>query len=247
MLNDRLMKSFHLRSSFPSFIPHQDKRIISMKFSNDGEKLVASSNYNNLKIYNCDIASQEYSLMLNKYGSGITDFMDTNDRVLITSTKRSHSVRELNVEKNAYQTKYDGHSGLVTSLSVHREKRFFLTGSEDKSVLLWDFRCQNPQNAQTDMADVPLTAFEPKGDMFIIGLQSKLIELYDIRGLGYGPFNEFKINPDESKWTSMKFSPTGEQILISSSGTKIRLIDSVFGKLQQVYGCKSKSKMFLFI
>lgn len=238
-LTDQVMQSFYIRTSFPCHFPHPNKGITSIKFSSDGERLVASTNSRVLKIYNCDTSDQEFSRQLNKYGCGLADFMDTNDRVLVTSTlEKNHSIRELNVVKNAYQTTFHGHSNMVSSLSVHREKKIFLSAAHDKSIRLWDFRCETPNDKQTDMSDTPLIDFEPNGEMFIVGLNSRLIEMYDLRGIGYGPFNEIKLNPDESKWRSLKFSPNGKLIMINSIGSKFRLIDSVMGRNSQIFSGK---------
>lgn len=235
-LTDRVMRSFYVRTSFPCFTPHPNKQVTSINFSNDGERLVASTNYRMLKIYNCDTSEQEFSLQLNKYGCGFTDFMDSNDRVLITSTaKKSHSIRELNIVKNAYQTIFKGHTDLVSSFAVHREKKIFLTAGHDKSIRLWDFRCDSAQGARTDMIDAPLVAFEPNGEMFIVGLNSKVIEMYDLRGITSGPFSEIRLNPDDAKWQNIKFSPNGNLIMINSLGKKFRLIDSVMGRNQQMF------------
>lgn len=163
-----------------------------------------------------------------KYGGHLADFMDADDRVILTSTKKDNCLREMNFTKRSYLTIYDGHTDQVVSLAVHRESRCFLTGSKDKSVGLWDFRSPFPQSFESRYSDAPLVAFGPHGSMFVVGLPDAIL-LYDLRGLGSGPFNEFKLNRDDTNWTNIKMSPNGDYILMSSSSAKIRLIDGILG------------------
>lgn len=236
-LSDGIMKSFYPRFSFPRCNPHPNKRITSIKFSASGTHLVEVGNDHVVKLYNCDQGTTEQTMDVRKYGGLLADFMDGNDRVLLTSTKKDHCLREMNFTRRGYQTVYDGHTDLVVSLAVHRESHIFLTGSKDKSVGLWDFRTQLPQSYQNKMSDTPLVAFESRGNMFVVGLPHT-IELYDLRGLGYGPFNEFAFNRDDTNWTNIKLSPKGDQILMSSSSARIRLMDAFFGRVVRNFESK---------
>lgn len=238
-LNDGIMRSFYPRYSYVNNTPHPDTRVTSIKFSQDGNKLVSVGNDRSVRLYNCDQGTVEQTVNVKKYGGLLVDFMDANDRVLVTSSKIDHSVRELNLVKQSYQTIYGGHTEPVISLAVHHGKRIFLTGSLDKSVALWDFRSPNAQSYQNKLpSDSPLVAFESSGNMFIVAT-SEAIQLYDLRGLRYGPFSEFAFNGDNAKWTNVKLSKKGDQILMSSSSSKIRLIDGIFGRLQQNFESKN--------
>lgn len=232
-LNDGLLKSFHPRYSFANNNPHPFHRVTCIKFSQDGNKLASICNDRSIHLINCDRGTIDHTENVKKYGAGICDFMDANDRILVTSTSNvDQTVRELNFTKGSYQTTYGGHRALVVSLAVHQKNRMFLTGSEDKSVALWDFRSQKPESYQTKLPDTPLVSFEPTGNLFFVTLQTS-IQMYDLRGLGFGPFNEFIFNNDDVRWARAEVSPKGDQILMSSCSSKIRLIDAIFGRIQR--------------
>lgn len=244
-LNDGIMRSFYPRYSYANNNSHPDIRVTSIKFSSDGKKLVAVCNDQHVRLYNCDEGTVERTIAVRKYGGVLADFMDTNDCVLITSSKRDAAVRELNLQKQSYQTIYAGHTAPVVSLAVHPAKRIFLTGSEDKSIALWDFRTQKPESFQNKFADTPLVAFETSGNLFVAAI-SGAIQIFDLRGLGYGPFSEFPFNRNDAKWTNIKLSKKGDQILLSSSSSKIRLIDGLMGRIQREFESKQACHHRLF-
>lgn len=231
---DAILKSFELRHSFRSHIPKMNKRISSIKFSSDGEKLLSCSNQHAIEIYDCSTAKQQ-TIPCQKYGSGIVDFTNSPDNVIVTSTRRGHAVRELSIEENCYKTCFSGHSDLVTGLAMNGDQNCFLTASRDKKVLLWDIRMPNAQHAHTDLPEAPLIAWHPSNLMFGVGLpEANIIRLFDIRGMESGSFAKFIFNPDLNKWTSLKFSPDGNRILASTNGSTVRIIDSFTGKLLKV-------------
>lgn len=232
---DELLKSYEMRVCFRSHVPNMDKHISSIKFSLDGEKLISSSNQNTIEIYDCSTTKQQ-TIPCQKYGNGIVDFTNTSDNIVVTSTKRGHVVRELSIEENCYKTCFAGHTDLVTGLAMNGDRNCFLTASRDKKIMLWDIRVPHAQNAHNDLPEPPLIGWNPNGLMFGVGLpEANIIRLFDVRGMESGSFAKFIFNPDLNKWTSLKFSPDGDQIMVSSNGSKIRIIDSFTGKLLKVF------------
>ena len=77
----------------------------------------------------------------------------------------------------------------------------------------------------------PVVSYDPEGLIFAVGLDSKQIKLYDLRSFDKGPFITFFIRSDPGKveWTSMKFSPDGKTIILSTNGPIIKLIDAFQG------------------
>lgn len=237
LLTEEIFQHFEMRIINRNHIPNFEKRISSIKFSANGEKLISTSNQCTIELYDCDTTNQKV-FQLQKYGCGQCDFTTDIGKVIVTSTRRSHSVRELFIEKYEYGTCYNGHNNLVTGLDVHNSEKMFLTGSRDKSILLWDIRIPNSIGAEKDLPDTPLITWHPKGIMFAAGLESNAVCLYDIRGIGRGPMMKFKLNTDAMKWTSLKFSPNGKSMLISTNGTKVRILDSFTGRILRAYGGK---------
>lgn len=240
-LNDELMIQFQMFPNFYRPVNDDEKRIHWIKFSRNGEKLVAASNRHTLDLYNCNTSQRETYFDLRKHGIGTLDFMDANDTVLISSSghlRRDFSLRELNMVKKEYQTCYFGHAAPVKSMAINLEKKYFVSGGHDKMALLFDTRNPTAQVACTDLSDAPLVALHPGTDVCALALDNNRIEMFDLRAMNFGPFCVLKLNVDNVKWTSLKFSPNGKQLLISSNTSKIRVIDSIDGTVQEVFGSK---------
>lgn len=248
-LNDELMVQFQMFPNFYRPVNDNEKRINGIQFSQDGEKLVARSNRHTLDLYSCNTAQRETYFDLKKHGISALNFMDTDDSVLIGSTGQrircDYALRELNMTKKVYETCYFGHAAPVTSLAINVKKKYFVSGGHDKMALLFDMRNPTAQISCCDLSDVPLVALHPTSDICALALDSNRIELYDLRAMNFGPFSVLKLNNDNVKWTSLKFSPNGKQLLISSNTSKIRVINSITGVVQDVFG--SKFRVFIYI
>lgn len=240
-LNDELMVQFQMFPNFYRPVNDDEKRINWIRFSRNGEKLVAASNRHTLDVYNCNTAQRETYFELQKHGISTFEYMDSDDTVLIGSIGRikyDYALRELNMTKKVYGTCYYGHGAPVRSLSVNPKKNYFVSGGHDKMALLFDMRNPTAQIHCTDLSDVPLVALHPTTDICALALDSNRVELFDLRAMNFGPFAVLKLNADNVKWTSLKFSPNGKQLLISSNTSKIRVINSINGAVQEVFGSK---------
>lgn len=245
-LSDYLMTQFEMFPNFHRPINNPDQRILSIKFLPSGDNLIAATNKRTIELYNCNTARQEKLIGVYKHGISVVDVLDTDDSILIGSiaVKGDYAVRELNMTTNKYTQQYVGHRAACASLAVNCEKQYFVSGGWDKSVLVFDFRIQSPQVSCCDLPSVPMVALHPTADICGVAIDDSLIELMDLRFMN-GPFCRFKLNSDV-KWTHFKFSPNGQQMLISSNGTKIRVINSLNGAIQEVFGSKLAHLEFSF-
>jgi len=77
----------------------------------------------------------------------------------------------------------------------------------------------------------PVGAFDPEGQIFVAGVNSESIKLYDLRSYDKGPFVTFDVIQEaEDEWNALKFSPNGRMIAICSNGSQIKVIDAFDGK-----------------
>lgn len=238
-LNDDLMAQFQMFPNFYRPINDDERRINWIKFSQSGEKLVAASNRHTLDLYNCNTAQRETHFELHKHGISTLDFIDSDDTVLIGSIGRikyDYALRELNMTKKEYGSCYLGHAAPVKSLSINRKKGYFVSGGHDKMALLFDLRNQTAQIHCTELGDAPLVALHPTTDTCAMALDNNRVELLDVRAMNLGPYAVLRLNADNSKWTSLKYSPNGKQLVISSNSSKIRVIHSITGVVQEVFG-----------
>lgn len=238
---DNFMRNFNIFPNFRRPYNNDDLRIKSIKFSEDGETLISANNQRTVEFYNCNTAQQVRSINVFKYGVSVIDFLDANDKILVGSevaVRGVYEIRELNMTNQKYETCYLGHSKPSVSLSVNTANKVFLSGGLDNSLMLFDFRTRGAEVTRNNLSGVPLVALHPWTDLCAVALDDSRIEMYDLRGLNYGPFSSFKLNYDQTKWTSMKFSSNAKQILIGSNSSKIRIINSYTGAVEQVFGSK---------
>lgn len=126
---DTYMSSFNMFPNFRRPINNPDKRIDTIKFSPDGERLIAASNQRTLELYNCNTAQQENLFQLYKYGVKVVDFIDSNNSVLVGSTggvKNDYGIRLLDMKRNEFKTIYTGHTNTAISLAVSLEQKLFV-------------------------------------------------------------------------------------------------------------------------
>lgn len=239
-LSDKLLGQFEMFPNFHRPVNNPDNRIFWLKFSPDGEHLIAASNKRNIGLYDCNTGLRSNSFTLTKHGMSCIDYMDSNDVVLVGSNavKNDYAVRELNFTKNCYGTCYTGHSLPAIRIDVNREKKYFITSGYDKCAMLFDFRVQAAQLSCSNLPCPPLVALHPTSSICAMAFDNYRIEIYDLRSMNLGPFSIFKLNTEHVKWTSLKYSPDGQQLLISSNGSTIRIINSFTGVIQEVFGCK---------
>lgn len=237
-LTDNLVQKFRLVTVFRDYTPNFDKRINALSFSTNGINAISSTNNGTIDVFDCNKGIQTSTIFLRKYGCGVVDFTDIEDTIVVASTKQNHAIRSLNIETKKYLTYFVGHNEMVNSLCVHRANNVFLSASNDKSIRLWDVRSPRSQS-MTSFNEPPLVAWEPSGTLFAVGLDSKFIKLYDLRGMENGPLAGFTFNKENNcNWTNLKFSHNGEYILISTNSSKIRVIESFFGKIKNCFRSK---------
>lgn len=240
-LTENILKSFRMRTAFRDFNSNHDKRIHSINFSTNGMTLVSSSNNDLIEIFDCDRGRQVDTISVRKYGCYFVNFAQTsNDVLLISSERRDHVIRSLNIEKKSYLTYFEGHTDVVTSLCVNRHKNLFVSSSSDKTVRLWDVRSPRCEGMCTLKGDV-IGAWSGDGQLIAAAIDSESIELFDIRSLENGPISRCKLNKlYNSKCIDMKFSKNSRNILLSTNGPNLLLIDTCYGKELQAYRCNYK-------
>lgn len=231
-----VLASFRL---YPNFVRplDEEKRIKSIKFTADGLKLVAASNQNTIELYGCDTGVLDKYVEAD-YGVNVIDTLHSSDRVLVGSVANS-LIRDLNMSTNQIVTKYYGHRKPSTSLAVDLKNNLFVSGGLDKSMLLFDIRTAGSQFELIDLPDVPLVALHPNRDYSCaLALEDRRIELRDLRYLAKSSPMVFEFKSDLAKWISLKYSPAGDQMLVSTNGTKVFAFDPCNGSTQITFNSK---------
>ncbi|XP_063713618.1 WD repeat-containing protein 82-B-like [Symsagittifera roscoffensis] len=230
-LSDQVLKKFRVAKIFKE---NTDK-INSIDFSEDGTTLISSSDDDSIQIYDVVKGVPGKTLFSKKYGVDIIRYTHQANCVIYSSNKIDDTLRYLSVHDNKYIRYFAGHSKKVVTLCMSPVDDTFLSGSLDKTIRLWDLRSTNCQGLM-NLPGRPVAAFDPEGLIFAAGINSEMIKLYDLRSFDKGPFSTFRLQQDKAcDWTGMKFSNDGKMILISTSGSIIRLVDAFQGNLLQTF------------
>ncbi|KRX92266.1 WD repeat-containing protein 82 [Trichinella pseudospiralis] len=186
-----------------------DVRINSLQFSPDGFSLLVGSDDDTIRIYDASSGICNWRV---RSDYGVDNVVFTHSDACCLHTSTTHD---------------------VVGVNLSPVDDMFLSWGLDRNLFLWDLRIPDPVGC-AQLACRPLASFDPEGIIFAVGINSEVVNLYDLRAYDKGPFNRFFFTKDTScDWTHMDFSPDGRHILISTNGTVIRKIDSFSGLLLQ--------------
>nr|XP_046168997.1 WD repeat-containing protein 82-like isoform X2 [Oncorhynchus gorbuscha] len=180
--------------------------------------------------------SKKYGVDLIRYTHG-----DANT-VVYSSNKLDDTIRYLSLTDNKYIRYFPGHTDRVVALSMSPVDDTFISGSLDMTIRLWDLRSPNCQGL-TNPLGKPVCSYDPEGLIFAAGVDSEAIKLYDLRSFDKGPFASFEtLFSRVCEWTGLKFSRDGKQILISTNGGAIRILDAFNGSVLHTFSGYNNSK-----
>ncbi|GAV02782.1 hypothetical protein RvY_13306 [Ramazzottius varieornatus] len=207
-------------------------QINGMDFSPHGDVFVTSSADESLTVYDVDKPGVKATVNSKKYGVEHVTFTRNNNLVIHGSTKVDNTIRLLSLKDNKYLRYFPGHTEPVVTLGTHPNEDQFLSSSMDGTVKLWDCGTSAAWGNIPVGAGRPVAAYDPEGLIVAIGVGSEEIRLHDIRKIGAQPFSTLKTRMNNSPpWASLKFSPTGTQILIATTGNTCYAVDAFMGNV----------------
>ncbi|KAJ8443619.1 hypothetical protein Cgig2_019601 [Carnegiea gigantea] len=148
---------------------------------------------------------------------------------LIRQILSAESLRLLSLNDNKYLRYFKGHHDRVVSLSLCARNELFISGSLDRTVLLWDQRVEKCQGLLR-VQGRPAAAYDDQGLVFAIAFGG-YIRLFDTRKYEKGPFDIFSVGGDFSDANVVKFSNDGRLMLLTTTDGYIHVLDSFRGTL----------------
>eukprot|EP00611_Tribonema_gayanum_P009646 TRINITY_DN1946_c0_g1_i2.p1 TRINITY_DN1946_c0_g1~~TRINITY_DN1946_c0_g1_i2.p1 ORF type:complete len:378 (+),score=134.34 TRINITY_DN1946_c0_g1_i2:125-1135(+) len=238
--------------------------VISMDFHEQGELVVTAHADSSITLINALEGKIRKTVHCQKYGVGLVRFTHHDQSVLVTSDNsgNDHAVRYLSLYDNKFLRFFQGHTDKVVSVAMSPVDDCFMTGSTDRSVRLWNLSApeclgvlQFPLNSSA-----PHVAYDPSGLVFAatasIGA-ANFIKLYDARNYEQGPFNTYTLQHNmvadflckrlkniqrqqaqalaRARWTNLKFSADGMNILVSTDASLIIMLDAYECSVKQVF------------
>lgn len=207
-------------------------RINSIDYSLDGKSLISSSDDDTIVMYDCEKGLKKRDIMSKKYGVDLIRYTHATNTAIYTSTKEDDTIRYLSTHDNKYLRYFKGHEKRVVSLAMSPADDRFLSGSLDNSLRLWDLK-SDKLIGKIITPGAAVANYDPEGLIFAVGVNNDHIRLYDSRLYEKGPFSMFRISaapPPNILWKSLKFSPNGKQILITTNYEELFILDAFSGQ-----------------
>nr|XP_046239711.1 WD repeat-containing protein 82-like isoform X1 [Scatophagus argus] len=238
-VTDSVLRSFRVARTYGE----KPEKVNCVDFSPNGEYAVSSSDDDCIVLYDIREGKPERTLFSKKYGVDLIRYTYGNTQTVIySSNKLDDTIRYLSLTDNKYIRYFPGHTARVISLSMSPVDNTFISSSLDKTIRIWDLRSPNCQGL-TNPLGKPVCSFDPEGLIFAAGVESQAIKLYDLRASDKGPFASFETRFSRvCDWTGLKFSNDGKQILISTNGGMIRVLNAFSGSVLHTFSGYNNSK-----
>eukprot|EP00252_Welwitschia_mirabilis_P023786 TRINITY_DN6831_c0_g1_i1.p1 TRINITY_DN6831_c0_g1~~TRINITY_DN6831_c0_g1_i1.p1 ORF type:complete len:333 (-),score=76.90 TRINITY_DN6831_c0_g1_i1:388-1386(-) len=205
-------------------------KINSLDFHRTNNYLVTASDDESIRLFDTASATLQKTIYSKKYGVDLICFTHNATSVLYSSKNGwDESLRHLSLMDNRYYRYFKGHRDKVVSLCMSPDTEwFFMSGSLDHTVLLWDLRIEKCQGL-IRVRGRPSVAYDEQGLVFAICNEGGSIKLFDIRSYDKGPFDTFIVDGDDSEASGIKFSSDGRTMLLSTMNGSIHILDAYQG------------------
>lgn len=207
--------------------------INGLDFTYDGQHLVTSGEDSNTYIYDCEKAQRTKNLRCEKYGVGLVRFLH-NDKDSVLATSRNltdHVLKYWDLHDNKYIRLFRSHNGAVNSISPHPYEDTFISGSEDRTMMLWDLRQDRPL-AKIQGHGSTFATFDQQGLVFAACVGHPKLHLFDTRNYAKGEFSSFDLAThlrQDPVIQNVQFSPCGKYLLVRTK-KQLMLVDAFDGE-----------------
>jgi Prp8 binding protein len=191
-----------------------------MKFSPDGDTLASGSFDKNIYLWKVHSECENY-MVLKGHGSAVLELHYSLDgsQVFSASADRTAAVWDLNTGMRV--KKFSAHTSYVNSCSPNQKgPQLFATGSDDRSVKVWDVTTKEPVTSLEQGYPVTAVAFQDRDQLFAGGIDND-IKLWDLRKRSV----VMTLSGHNDTVTGLSLSADGSYLLSNSMDQTVRIWD----------------------
>lgn len=219
-------------------LPTDSWNILSLVYDAQGEILVAGSDDNSVKVWDCfDLENPPKSLL--DHQNWIRTVAVSADSQFIASGSDDKTVKLWDSRTYKCLHTFSGHTDWVRSVCFDPKGQFLASGSDDGTIKLWNINKpyelktilrHNLQKASGRDPQVWAIAISPDGKILASGSNDNSITIWNLEELENGrPLNLHQ----HRKWiAALAFSPDGKWLASTSYDTTIRLWELASGRYQ---------------
>eukprot|EP00940_MAST-03C_sp_MAST-3C-sp2_P001756 g1756.t1 len=138
-----------------------------VNFSNDGDCFVSSSLDRHIKLWDTETGKCRIDMSNNKVPYCVRFYPENNNLVLMGCSNKK--TVQFDLRTGEVVQEYDHHLGPVNSVLFIDDNRRFVTTSDDKKMMIWDFNVPVPIKYISDptMHSIPTMALRPCGKYYV--------------------------------------------------------------------------------